>query len=252
MPILEVEGIEKAFGGLKALNGCTFSVEAGELVGLIGPNGSGKTTAINVICGFHRADGGRVRFQGEEITARPPHRIARAGLTRTFQRAHGWGNLTALDNLLAARDIEGRESVLRGFFGVRGEKRRERADRERAREVLAMFGLTRRTNTPARSLSGGEARLLDFARIVMARPSMVLLDEPLAGVNPVMADHVGEAIQQLLGAGITVLVVEHDLVFVERNCNRVIAMELGAVIGEGTLASLRGRKEFVDAYLGVA
>jgi neutral amino acid transport system ATP-binding protein len=248
--LLTVNALEKRFGAVRAVDICTFDVAAGSITGLIGPNGAGKSTTIDLVTGIVRADAGTVMFDGHDITRRSPHAIASAGMTRTFQRARGWGRLTVMENLLVAAPAAGRESIWRTFVHPRQLARAEEADRARAREILTRLDLYALRNALVETLSGGQKRLLEFARIMMAAPKMVLLDEPVAGVNPVMADKLAGAIHELRNLGITVVLVEHNLRFVEQTCSTIIVMAAGKVIAEGTLADLQRDKSVVDAYLG--
>jgi ABC-type branched-subunit amino acid transport system ATPase component len=250
MALLEVAGLMKHFGGVPAVDGCSFAIEAGTVVGLIGPNGCGKSTVIDLVCGRKTPDAGTVTFEGRDVTGVPAYRLARAGLTRTFQRARGWSRLTVLENMLVAAAPDGRESVWRTYLTPGTLRRRDERDLVRARAILEEFGLIGLKDDAAETLSGGQQRLLEFARIVMAQPRMVLLDEPLASVNPVMAERMGAEIGRLARAGITVLLVEHNVAVVEDICPRVIVMAQGRVIAEGSMAELRRRTDVVDAYLG--
>ncbi len=248
--LLEVRGLSKRFGGVQAVQNCTFGVEERRVTGLIGPNGAGKSTAIDLITGFRRPDDGTVWFAGQAIQGRPPHQVSRMGLIRTFQLPKEWPGLTVMENMLLAVPDNGRDAIWRNLF-LRGELRRvEYQDRARARAVLEEFGLLALRDELAGNLSGGQKRLLEFARIALARPRMVILDEPMGGVNPVLGARMGDAIASLVAGGATVLIVEHNLPFIERVCHKVIVMALGAVIAEGPFASLRSNRAVVDAYLG--
>ncbi|MGH7777053.1 MAG: ABC transporter ATP-binding protein [Candidatus Dormibacterales bacterium] len=248
--LLRVSGLAKSFGGVRAVVDCTFTVRAGTVVGLIGPNGAGKSTAIEVISGFQRPNGGEVTFDGTAIQGWSPHRVAGRGLLRTFQTPREWGGLTVMDNMLIAADQEGREKAWRALFDRRGLRAAEAADRRRARHLLERFGLLQLRDEYAGALSGGQKRLLEFARIAMRRPRMVLLDEPCAGVNPVLQRNIEEAILGLREDGIAVLLVEHNLPFVNRACNNIFVMAEGKTMAEGTLAALRQNTAVIDAYLG--
>ncbi len=248
--VLEVRGLEKSFGGVHAVRGCTFAIVEGTVTGLIGPNGAGKSTVIDLITGFQPLDAGVVWFAGREIQGYPAHRIARAGLLRTFQMPREWPRLTVMDNMLLAFPDTGRAELWRALLARRTLRDVERADRRRAREVLDAFGLLSLRDEFAGNLSGGQKRLLELARIFVAKPHLVLLDEPLTGVNPVLGERIGESIGHLVAQGTTVLMVEHNLPFVERLCRTVIVMALGQVIATGPLAELRADPLVVDAYLG--
>lgn len=248
--LLEVTHLAKSFGGVRAAVDCNFTVRAGSVVGLIGPNGAGKSTVIEMLSGFLRPDSGTITFRGEAVQGKPAHQIAARGMIRTFQTPREWGGLTVMDNLLLAADQKGRNTVWRALFTRRALKAAEAADRVRARDILNRFGLGHMRDEFAGSLSGGQKRLLEFARIAMRQPSLVLLDEPGAGVNPVLQRDIEEAILELKDQGVTVLLVEHNLPFVERACSNIVVMAAGVTIAEGSLAELREMPAVVDAYLG--
>jgi ABC-type branched-subunit amino acid transport system ATPase component len=249
-PLLEVRGLAKSFGGVHAVVDCTLRVLPNTVVGLIGPNGAGKSTAIDLISGFRPPDAGTIVFDGREIQGWNAHRVAGNGLVRTFQTAREWKNLTVMDNMLAAAPMRGMDAMWRAFAS-RGQLRRfGEANRAQARGLLEQFGLTKLTDDFAGTLSGGQKRLLEFARIVMSGARMVILDEPLAGVNPVLHITMLEAVQALRERNITCLVVEHNLSWIERACGEVFVMALGSTIGHGSMPSLRRDPAVIDAYLG--
>jgi ABC-type branched-subunit amino acid transport system ATPase component len=239
--LLEVKDVVKAFGGVHAVNGASFAVRKGSLTGLIGPNGAGKSTMIELISGFQAPDEGTIHFDGQPIGL---------GLMRSFQSPREWGGLTVMENMLLAFPVNGREAAWRSVFQVRRLNAAENEDRVHARELLDHFGLLRLKDEYAGSLSGGQKRLLEFARLAAARPRMVLLDEPQAGVNPVLRIRMGELIQDMVNNGSTVLMVEHNLPFVERLCETIIVMATGKTIAVGTMRELRAHQAVIDAYLG--
>lgn len=250
-PALEVRGLTKRFGGVIAVDACSFEAPLGQVTGLIGPNGAGKSTAIDLISGFKLPDSGTVLFKGREIQGHPPHQISRLGLIRTFQSPREWPGLTVLENVVMARWDPGRE----GFFGAitgLGRAQRLKADGElvQARDILEEFGLAKLRNERAGNLSGGQKRLVEFARIRMAAPELVILDEPMGGVNPVLGERMAVAIEAFIASGTSVIVVEHNLPFIERVTQHVIVMAQGTVIAEGPFESLRSNQDVVDAYLG--
>jgi branched-chain amino acid transport system ATP-binding protein len=248
---LEVRGLCKQFGGVKAVDDCSFEAPRGQVTGLIGPNGAGKSTAIDLISGFKLPDSGSVVFDGKELQGRPPHQISRLGLVRTFQTPREWPALTVLENLLLARWDGKRETFWRAVRG-RGRAGKAAADAEvdRAREILAEFQLTGLRNERAGKLSGGQKRLMEFARIRMAEPQLVILDEPMGGVNPVLGERMALAIESFVEAGTSVIVVEHNLPFIERVTDHVIVMAEGSVIATGSFESMRSNRAVIDAYLG--
>ncbi|MGH7903838.1 MAG: ABC transporter ATP-binding protein [Candidatus Dormibacteraceae bacterium] len=250
--VLDVSGLARSFGGVRAVVNCSFQVREGTVVGLIGPNGAGKSTAIEMISGFLHPHAGKINFDGTEIQGWPAHRVAGRGLIRTFQTPREWGGLTVMDNMLIAAEQKGREKAWRAIFDRRRLGRAEQEDRVRARSLLERFGLIQLRDEVAGALSGGQKRLLEFARIAMRQPRLVLLDEPCAGVNPVLQRNIEEAILGLREEGVTVLLVEHNLAFVDRACNDIFVMAQGATIAEGTLAQLRQNALVIDAYLGEA
>jgi branched-chain amino acid transport system ATP-binding protein len=250
-PALEVRGLTKHFGGVYAVEDCSFVAPMGQVTGLIGPNGAGKSTAIDLISGFKLPDSGTVLFKGRALEGLPPHVIARLGLIRTFQAPREWPGLTVLENVVMANFDGGREGFLRGLVGL-GTDQRSRAFDELtwAREILEEFGLTSLRNERAGNLSGGQKRLVEFARIRMAQPELVILDEPMGGVNPVLGERMAVAIEAFIASGTSVIVVEHNLPFIERVTQHVIVMAQGTVIAEGPFESLRSNQDVIDAYLG--
>ncbi|HUY47247.1 MAG TPA: ABC transporter ATP-binding protein [Streptosporangiaceae bacterium] len=249
---LSVSGLSKSFGGLQAVRDASFAVAAGQVCALIGPNGAGKSTAVSLISGALRADSGRVRLHGADITGWAPDRIARAGLIRTYQLSREFGRLTVLENLMVTPVGQAGESLWNVFARPRQVRAEERRHLERALDVLATFGLHDLRDSYARELSGGQKRLLELARSVMAEPRVLLLDEPMAGVNPALIDRIGEHILRLADGGVTVLMVEHNLGVVERICDHVIVLAMGATLATGSMADLRANPAVVRAYLGGA
>jgi len=249
-PLLVISDLHKQFGGVAAVDGASMVVPEGAIVGLIGPNGAGKSSVIDLVSGFTRADRGSVLFDGVELLGRRPDEISRMGLVRTFQSPREWGSLTVMDNVLLGGCRWARESIRRTITSAGRLRREEHADRETVRDILDRFGLTAVKDVPAGRLSGGQKRLLEFARIAAASPRLVILDEPMGGVNPVLGERIGSAILDFAHRGSTVVVVEHNLPFIEHTCGVVVVMDLGAVIAEGPFSSLRQDARVVDAYLG--
>lgn len=249
--ILDVRNIAKSFGGLRAVDNCSFTVTRGSVTGLIGPNGAGKSTAANLITGFIRADAGQIVFDGKDIAHLPPYRVALRGLTRTFQITRELERMTVTENMMAAPHAQLGESFWLGLLGLPAVRRQENEYLRRALQLLRDFDLYHLRDEYAGNLSGGQRRLLELARVVMAQPKLLLLDEPFAGINPVLASRLSEYIEQMCREkGITFLIIEHNLAMVERLCHTVIVMALGRTIAEGTMAELRQNAAVVDAYLG--
>jgi neutral amino acid transport system ATP-binding protein len=239
--LLEVNAAYKRFGGVVAVDECTFAVEAGTITGLIGPNGSGKTTVFNLVTGYLPVDRGEIRFAGSTVRRPDPTRLARRGLIRTFQQARVFPNLTAIENLALAVP----HSV---FAAVRS--RISSAERALGEKLLADFNLSAHADTLAAELSFGQRKLLEFAATLMGRPRLVLLDEPAAGVNPVLIETIERHIRRLNAEGLTFLVVEHDMPLVMRLCDPVIVLDRGQKIAEGPAAEMQNDQRVLDAYLG--
>jgi ABC-type branched-subunit amino acid transport system ATPase component len=249
--ILEVRALTKTFGGVTAVDDCSFSVREGTVVGLIGPNGAGKSTAIDLISGFKLPDSGTVTFAGREVQGLQPHVIARLGMIRTFQTPREWAGLSVLENVALARRDAGRETLRVGLWGLnRAQRKVSEEELARAIEILAEFDLVHLRNERAGVLSGGQKRLLEFARIRMVEPSLVILDEPMGGVNPVLGERIASAIGAFIKSGTTVVVVEHNLAFIERVTDHVIVMAEGKVIAEESFSKLKENRHVIDAYLG--
>jgi branched-chain amino acid transport system ATP-binding protein len=246
---LEVHEIVRTFGGLRAVDGATLAVEPGSITGLIGPNGAGKSTLFNCISGFLRPQAGRVLLDGKRIDRRAPHRIARAGLVRSFQTPRTLARMTVLENVMLAARQHGGERL--GGALRPTARRREREVRARALALLELVRLDGHAEALAGTLSGGQRKLLDLVRALMVEPRILLLDEPMAGVSPTLRVELLEHILALRDRdGVTLLIVEHDLDFVMRASDRVIVMNDGRVIAEGTPDEVRTDERVVDAYLG--
>jgi neutral amino acid transport system ATP-binding protein len=248
-PLLSVSGLWVAFGGVQAVADVSFSAGAGQVTGLIGPNGAGKSTTLGVVAGAIKATRGSVQFDGRDVSHLPSFRRARLGMVRTFQMHGEFPKLTVLENLLSAAPDQRGESV-RGVFSVRRQWRtQERELVADARDLLERFGIAGHESAYASELSGGQRRLMELARALMARPRLLLLDEPMAGVNPVMRDRLGEHLLDVAASGIGIVLVEHELRFVEQVCENVYVLAQGSVIGEGNMNALREQAAVLDAYL---
>ena len=251
-PILAIKDLAYAFGGLRAVNGSTFNIEKGQITALIGPNGAGKTTLINVVAGALRADAGSVHFEGHDITGWPSHKVAGRGLIRTFQISRELGGMTVLENMLVAPPNQAGESLFNAMFRPAVGHGQDRLLVEKALATLDDFGLYDSRDQYARNLSGGQKRLLELARGVMAEPRLMVLDEPFAGVNPALVALLEGHIRKLRDTGITFVMVEHNLNVVERICDQVVVMAEGRTLATGKLSELRRNEEVITAYLGSA
>ncbi|MGH2994463.1 MAG: ABC transporter ATP-binding protein [Solirubrobacterales bacterium] len=250
-PILEATEVVKHFGGIFAVDGASLDVREGSITALIGPNGAGKTTFFNVVTGFYRADGGEAAFQGALILGRPPYAIARLGMVRTFQITKALARMPVIDNMLLAAPDQPGERLLGLVARPRAARRREKEIHGEAMELLEVFNLQRLANEYAGTLSGGQRKLLELARALMTRPRMLLLDEPMAGINPTLGRRLLDHMQRLRAEeGVTFLFIEHDMEVVMNHSDRVIVMAAGRVIADGTPQEVRGDQRVIDAYLG--
>jgi ABC-type branched-subunit amino acid transport system ATPase component len=232
--LLRLRDVRRQFGGVHAVDGVTLLVEEGSATALIGPNGAGKSTLLGIVGGAVRPSGGTIHFDDHDITKATAASVARYGLIRTFQSGGEFGRLTVLENLLVGR---------------RAWRGQERDHVERARELLDRFDMSHMEDEYAANLSGGQKRLLEIMRALMARPRLLLLDEPMAGVNPSLGRRIETHLGELNREGLTMVMVEHELGVVERMCERVVVMALGKIISDGTMASVRKDREVIDAYL---
>jgi neutral amino acid transport system ATP-binding protein len=241
--LLEVSGLAKRFGGVVAVDSCSLTVAEGSITGLIGPNGSGKTTLFDLLTGFIQPDSGEVTFRARPITGLPPDRVHRLGIGRTFQLARVFSRLTVLENLLVPVRRRGLLALLTGAGGG-GEARR-------ARDMLEFLGLAGLAGEPAGRLSYGQRKLLELGAVMMARPRLVLLDEPAGGVNPGLLESIAGSIRGLNAQGVTFLIVEHNMGFVMDLCDPVVVLDRGRPIACGTPEQVRADPAVLDAYLGV-
>jgi branched-chain amino acid transport system ATP-binding protein/neutral amino acid transport system ATP-binding protein len=249
-PILEVRGLVRRFGGVVALNGLDLTVRQGSVTALIGPNGAGKSTAFQCISGVIRPDEGRVFFAGQDITGQRSDRITRAGLVRSFQIARGIPRLTVLENLLLYGPAQPGERIGAAILRPAAMRAREEALRARAVAVAARLNLTRVLDNQAAALSGGQKKLMEIGRALMAEPRLLLLDEPVAGVNPTLAAEIAAHIAHLRDEGMTVLVVEHHMDFVASLCDPVIVMAEGQLLASGDFATVAADARVQEAYMG--
>ncbi|MGH2377171.1 MAG: ABC transporter ATP-binding protein [Candidatus Limnocylindria bacterium] len=249
-PILTVQAVSKHFGGVYAVDQASLDVRARTITALIGPNGAGKTTLFNVVSGFYAPQHGAIAFRGSPIAGRPPHEIARRGLVRTFQITKALTRMSVLENMLLAAPAPG-EDLWSPFLRPGALRARERQAEERAMELLRLVRLDGLARDYAGTLSGGQRKLLEFSRALMTEPTMVLLDEPMAGVNPTLGLELLEHMRRLRDErGTTFLFIEHDMEVVMTVSERVIVMNVGQVIADGDPASVRADQRVVNAYLG--
>jgi branched-chain amino acid transport system ATP-binding protein len=250
--MLSVDGLVKEFGGLRAVDGVSFTLRANTITGLIGPNGAGKTTLFNTVAGMHRPDAGTITFLGRPIGGAPPHRIFREGLVRTFQIPRPFAGMTVLENTMLVPGRQSGERFWNNWIARARVRDEERRCRERAREVLEFVGLARLAGEFARNLSGGQQKLLELARVLMAEPRLILLDEPGAGVNPTLLSTIMDKLRELHARGITLLVIEHNMDLIMTLCDPVLVMSQGRLLLEGSPAQVRRDERVLEAYLGGA
>ncbi len=249
--LFEATEIDKHFGGIQAVHGATMDVDQGSITALIGPNGAGKTTFFNLITGFYRPDGGRAVFDGREVQGRPPYTIARLGMVRTFQITKALAAMPVIDNMMLAAPDQPGERLANVVFRPFGWRKREAEVHEQAMELLDVFNLARLADEYAGTLSGGQRKLLELARALMAQPRFLLLDEPMAGINPTLGRRLLDHMQRLRTEdGVTFLFIEHDMEVVMNHSDRVIVMAEGAVIADGEPHEVRSDQAVIDAYLG--
>lgn len=248
--LLGAYDVTHSFGGVQAVCEATIEVPAGTIVGLIGPNGAGKSTLLAVIGGALRIQSGKLRYQDEDISRWPVFRRAQAGLVRTFQLGSEFGRLTVLDNLLLGRPGGDRERLTRSFLGRGRWKAEEREALHHAERIAEEFGLAPLLEEYAANLSGGQKRLLELSRALMAQPRVLLLDEPMVGINPVLRDELVARLSAIRSTGISALVVEHELDVVEQLCDVVYVMAAGRILRCGAMAELRQDKDVIEAYIG--
>jgi branched-chain amino acid transport system ATP-binding protein len=250
-PILAIDRLEKRFGGLRAVAATSFSVRLGSLTALIGPNGAGKTTVFDLVTGFARPDRGTILFDGWPIAGLPPHRIALLGLVRTFQMTRVFAAMTVLDNMMLAAPAQPGESLWRLAKSGRASRHSEAAVRERAQDLLRRFELAGKARDYAGTLSGGQRKVLELARALMTAPRLVLLDEPMAGVNRVLGRRLLDYVEDLKRSdGLTFLFVEHDMDVVMSRADFVVVMAEGSVIAAGAPETVRTDPRVIAAYLG--
>jgi branched-chain amino acid transport system ATP-binding protein len=251
-PVLQIEGVGKSFGGFRVLRDVSIAVPAGGLVGLIGPNGAGKSTLFSIVTGFIAPDAGAIRLHGGAVDALSPVARARAGMARTFQVPREFARLSVRENLLAAMPDPPGERLFDLFFRPRQVRAKEDEAGARADRIIGFLHLERVAHLPAGQLSGGQKKLLELGRVLMTQPGLILLDEPFAGVNPVLIEEIIERIAELNRRGIAFLVIEHDLEALTRLVSRLVVMDYGTIIAEGAPQAVLADARVREAYLGGA
>ncbi|WP_255197480.1 ABC transporter ATP-binding protein [Halorarius litoreus] len=252
MTLFETSGVEKSFGGLRALDGVDVSIDEGELVGLIGPNGAGKTTYFNCVTGLLEPDGGTIRFDGEDVTDKPSAELARAGMVRTFQLSRTLKSMTVRENVqIAAMDHPG-ESAIHAFRQTDALYENEERITERAEDLLDRFGLGHLKDTTAGTISGGDRRILEICRGLMLDPKLFLLDEPFAGVNEATVEEISKYIKDLNDEGMTFVIIEHGLRELVQLVDRLIVLHEGAVLADGDPRDVVSDEEVINVYMGNA
>ncbi|MBO6511894.1 MAG: ABC transporter ATP-binding protein [Roseibium sp.] len=249
-PVLKLTGVSRSFGDFIAVEEVSLNIRRGSITGLIGPNGAGKSTLFNVIAGELAPSAGRVIFDGRDISGLSPDRRFAAGLGRTFQIPRPFKRMSVLENVMLAPLNQSGEGLLSAVFGQTRIREQEAAIRKRAQEVLDFVTLRPLADQPAGKISGGQMKLLELARVLMGDPKLILLDEPAAGVNPALTEVLIGKIEELNRSGKTFLIIEHDMDFVMRHCDPVIALAEGRVVFEGTAAEAQSNPVLLDAYLG--
>lgn len=247
--ILSVRDVAVSFGGIHALQGASFDVRKGSITGLIGPNGAGKTTLFDIITGFTRPDAGQVLHKGRRIDGLPPYLIARRGIGRTFQLIRLMPSMTALENLLVAQPNQAGETLAGGLTGA--WRREERANEAACQEIIESLQLGHRQDVPAGQLSYGQQKLVEIARVLSLNAELILLDEPMAGVNPVMRNQILETVHRLSKKGKTFIIIEHDLEMVMRHCDEVVVLDQGQRLAQGTPDEVGADPDVIAAYMGV-
>jgi branched-chain amino acid transport system ATP-binding protein len=248
--MLNVEGVSKQFDGMRAVDDVSFAVPRGQIVGLIGPNGAGKTTLFNLIAGALAPDRGRIRLDGKPVERLAAHHRLPLGLGRTFQIPRPIATMTVLENVMLSAQGQVGEGIAANWLRPGAVARQERANQDKARSILDQLTLQALADRPARVLSGGQRKLLELARVLMADPAMILLDEPAAGVNPVLLETIIEGIRAINGRGVTFLIIEHNMDVIGRLCGHVVVLAAGRLLCEGPPAAVAADPRVVEAYLG--
>lgn len=250
MSILVVENLGIAFGGLIAIDGVSFSVEAGEIFAVIGPNGAGKTTLFNLVSGLYAPHRGRIMLTGEDVTNRAPQELARRGLSRTFQNLQIFFRMSVVENVMVGRHLHEKRNVLSHLFTLPSVHAQNRITRAKAEQLLDFVGLVDVADRSAGSLPYGALKRLEIARALASEPKILLLDEPAAGCNPVETEEIDSVIKEIAAQGVTVVLVEHDMRLVMRISNRIHVLDRGRTLAEGSVQEVRANPAVITAYLG--
>jgi len=250
--LLTVDGLSKQFGGLKAVNDVSFVIEPGRVHSIIGPNGAGKTTLLNLLNGIYAPSEGRIAFDGHTLNGAPPHEFAAAGIARTFQNLQIFFNMSALENVLVGGHLRARRGLAGALLRLPGRVADERAYRDAALELMRFVGVEAYAAAPADALPYGALKRLEIARALAARPRLLLLDEPAAGLNPTETAAIDELIKRLVASGITVILVEHNMRLVMGVSDHIVVLDYGKKLAEGTAAEVRADARVIEAYLGAA
>ncbi|MET4691867.1 ABC transporter ATP-binding protein [Sinorhizobium fredii] len=249
--LLEISDLRISFGGVQALDGAAFGVRSGVTTGLIGPNGAGKTTLFNCVSGLLRAASGRVTFDGHDLSHKRPEQISRAGLVRSFQLARGCENMTVFEHLMLYGPRQCGEGLLRGVLGGNAARQQEESLREDALAMARRLRLSHVLDNLVTQLSGGQKKLLEIGRVLLSKPKMILLDEPMAGVNPTLVQEIADHLVAIRQSGITIVIIEHEMELIERLCDEVVVMAAGRFLTRGTFAEVASNREVQESYLGI-